>query len=101
NVIFTNSWVDAPLRFYFERHVLGIGQSTKTDVDAYLARFFDEDGSEPVHYIQFADVDKAAFDKHLYGIFVHDQKWEWIADPTPHKAEILSFLQKRSATPDR
>ncbi|MDB4938032.1 MAG: hypothetical protein JWP87_5004 [Labilithrix sp.] len=101
NVIFTNSWADAPTRFYFERHVLGIPVSTKADMDYFMTHFFFEDGDEPVHYIDFNDVDQSAIDKHLYGIFAAEKKWTWIADPIPHKAEISEYLRRRSEKPDR
>jgi len=94
-VVFTNSWVDAPIRFYFDHHLMGIGASTRADVDSFMSNYYFEDGDEPFHYIEFIDADATAFDKSLYGIFGKDHKWSWITNPVPHKKEILESLRLR------
>lgn len=100
-VVFTNSAVDAPIRFYLERHVLGIGQSTKEDVEYFMRHFYWENGDEPVHYVEFADVEKSAFDKQLFAVFSNEKRWDWITNPVPHKTESLEALRKRGESAKR
>lgn len=97
-VVLTNAMVDAPFRYYFERHVIGVGHVKEQDVQWFVANFLDEDGDgTPVHFIQFPDVEKTAFDKLLYALFSREQKWSWIANPAPHKHEWLEIVKRRDA----
>jgi hypothetical protein len=60
-----------------------------------MRHFFYEDGDAPIHYVQFDDANKSAFDKQLFPIFANERRWDWITNPVPHKTEILDYLARR------
>ena len=87
-VVYTNSIIDAPFRYYFQRHGLGIGGMKADGIVLTLDAFFNANGeTEPVHFMQFSNVEKTAFDKGIYALFAAEKAWSWIADPFAHRSE--------------
>jgi len=87
-VVYTNSIIDAPFRFYFQRHGLGLATIAAGNIPPIIDKFFSDHGdAEPVHAIIFSDVEKTAFDKGLYALFSPKKRWSWVADPYGHRAE--------------
>jgi hypothetical protein len=87
-VVYTNSIIDAPFRYYFQRHGLGMAGVKSEGIALILDGFFADHGAdEPVHFLQFTNVEKTAFDKGIYALFAGDKAWSWIADPFGHRSE--------------
>lgn len=99
--VVTNSIIDAPFRYYFERHSLGIGHDTPMNMAIWATAMLDETGGEAVHFVGMPDGDRAAFDKVLYGLFARDGKWSWIANPAAHKHEWMGILRRRDDAASR
>jgi hypothetical protein len=95
-IVYTNTVVDAPFRFYFQRHGLAMTGTQAEAMPTVLDAFFLAHGAdEPVHFVQFTHVEKAAFDKGLYALFARDKAWSWIADPYPHRSEWEEGVRAR------
>jgi hypothetical protein len=87
-IVYTNSIIDAPFRYYFQRHGLNFIPTQPELIPLILDDFFMSHGDEePVHFIEFPNVDDAAFDKGLYALFAGEKAWSWIADPHAHRSE--------------
>ena len=87
-VVFTNTVIDAPFRYYFQRHGLSMAGVRPEGIPVVLDNFFANHGDEePVHFVQFPNVEKAAFDKGLYALFSNEKAWSRIADPFAHRGE--------------
>jgi len=94
--VYTNSIIDAPFRYYFQRHGLGIGGTQAEGIVLTLDAFFSDNGNdEPVHFMQFPNVEKTAFDKGIYALFAADKAWSWIADPHGHRSEWEERVRAR------
>lgn len=96
-VVFTNTIIDAPFRYYFQRHGLSLLGVEREGVIYTLDHFFNDHGDAPVHFMVFPDVEKAAFDKGLFALFSADKRWSWIADPYRHRAEWEPKLREKNA----
>lgn len=94
-VVYTNTIIDAPFRFYFQRHGLSVAGLPRESISLVLEHAFTDYGDEPVHFVEFSDVDKAAFDKGLYALFAAKGAWTWIADPYAHRSEWEASVRDR------
>ena len=97
-VVYTNSIIDAPFRFYFQRHGLGVPGLGLDSISVILEQFFNDNGdAQPVHFLQFTNVEKTAFDKGLYALFAKDKAWTWVADPYGHRAEWEDAVRRKDS----
>lgn len=96
NIVLTNAPLDAPIRAYFDRDALVVGGADDI-VAHFVNELLDTQGDEPLHFIEFKDFEKIAFDKALYGLFAGERQWDWVANPGAHRAEWEPLLRERSA----
>ena len=83
--VITNIPVDAAPRAYWNRHALGLPLEREAN---YLRDLFDTQGHDgPITAIEYLPLDRAIFDKLLYGYFAGERKWGWIADPFGRRKE--------------
>ena len=72
-----HSVIDAPFRCSFQRHGLSMAAGTRSAgisivLDALSA---DNGADEPVHFLQFTNVEKTAFDRGIYAFFANEKAW--------------------------
>jgi hypothetical protein len=95
-VVFTNSVIDAPFRYYFQRHGLSLAGTRSEGISIVLDAFFADNGAEePVHFLQFTNVEKTAFDKGIYALFANEKAWSWIAEPYRYRGEWEERVRER------
>lgn len=84
--VMTNFMVDGPVRYVWDRHVMGIGMSyadpgaARAELLMGLRDEFDRFGSDsPVTIIRFKHFRTHMFERGLYVYFQAERRWLWIA----------------------
>lgn len=90
----SNGVAVAPSLYYWNRYLLGITYIPPASIPRYINELQDQFGDEPIRYVHFSDIEKSVNDKYLYGIFVNQKKWDWIADPMGHASEWMPFVRE-------
>ncbi len=92
--ILSNDVEMAPALYYWNRYLLGITYVPTEVIPRFINELQDQFGDEPVRFVHFANIDKSVNDKYLYGIFVGQKRWDWIADPQGHASEWQPFVRE-------
>lgn len=93
--VLSNGVTIAPALYYWNRYQLGVSYMPPEAIPRYVVDLQDEFGDEPIRFLHFADIEKSVIDKYLYGIFVGQRKWDWIADPAGHVREWQPGVRAR------
>ena len=85
--VLSNSGVDSPFRYYWNRHLIGIGEIKRAPFLDYVRGMFEEFGPSDIHFIHFSNIERHLFDKGVFSWFGPMGHWDWVADPGAHKRE--------------
>ena len=95
--VLSNGLVDAPFRYYWNRHVMGVGEVRDEPLLQYIRYLFDEYGPSDIHFVHFSNFEKHLFDKGVFVWFGPMGHWDWIGDPAAHKADWEPFARRIDA----
>jgi hypothetical protein len=107
--VLTNFMVDGPVRYLWDRHLMGIPisdaepKAARTSLAMRLRDQFDQFGSDsPLTIVEFLHFRTHMFERGLYAYFQKDRRWQWIARPSmyaPTWQRHIDLLEKNwSAT---
>jgi hypothetical protein len=93
--VLTNGAIGAPFLYYWNRYALNVSQFAPEHIPRYVISLQDQFGNEPVRLVHFANLEKVDFDKYVYGAFAGEKKWDWIANPGPHRFEWQPIVRAK------
>jgi hypothetical protein len=97
--IITNFLVDGPLRYSWQRHLVGMDRETRPSSEmrtlAILTyrQYLDIYGDEsPLTIVQFKHMRTHMFERALYTVFANDRRWMWIGRAQRYRGAWTSRL---------
>ncbi len=90
--VLSNFLVDGPVRYYWQRHLMGLPAMSEAAADAYFRDLFWRYGNRPVRFVAISGAPDVAYDKLVFALLAGQRRWSWIASPYANRAKIRRRL---------